>query len=463
MIHAYKMNGYNIILDQNSGCVHSVDEATYDIITMYESKSKEEIKSYILDKYKNQDDVTSAEIDLCFEDIEALIKDGRLFAEDTFEAEAVNFKRRQGVVKAICLHVAHDCNLACKYCFAGKGEYDGPKGLMSFETGKRALDFLIEQSGTRRNLEVDFFGGEPLLNWEVCKKLVAYGRELEKKHNKNFRFTLTTNGLLINDDVIDFCNKEMANVVLSLDGRKITNDAMRVSANGTGSYDLIIDKFKKLAKARNQKDYYMRGTYTHNNLDFASDIIHMADLGFKELSIEPVVSDPSEPYALKNEDLPVLKEQYQILADEMLRRYRKGDGFTFYHYMIDLNAGPCIVKRVSGCGVGTEYLAVTPSGELYPCHQFVGDEKFLLGDIWKGITNKEVIEQFEGCNVYSHKECKDCFAKLYCSGGCAANAYHTTGSVNGIYEFGCELHRKRIECAIMLKVAEAEENLKVEY
>ena len=463
MIHAYKMNGYNIILDQNSGCVHSVDEATYDIITMYESKSRDEIKSYILDKYKNQDDVTSAEIDLCFEDIEALIKDGRLFAEDTFEAEAVNFKRRQGVVKAICLHVAHDCNLACKYCFAGKGEYDGPKGLMSFETGKRALDFLIEQSGTRRNLEVDFFGGEPLLNWEVCKKLVAYGREQEKKHNKNFRFTLTTNGLLINDDVIDFCNKEMANVVLSLDGRKITNDTMRVSANGTGSYDLIIDKFKKLANARNQKDYYMRGTYTHNNLDFASDIIHMADLGFKELSIEPVVSDPSEPYALKNEDLPVLKEQYQILADEMLRRYRKGDGFTFYHYMIDLDAGPCIVKRVSGCGVGTEYLAVTPSGELYPCHQFVGDEKFLLGDIWKGITNKEVIEQFEGCNVYSHKECKDCFAKLYCSGGCAANAYHTTGSVNGIYEFGCELHRKRIECAIMLKVAEAEENLKVEY
>lgn len=463
MIHAYKMNGYNIILDQNSGCVHSVDEATYDIITMYESKSRDEIKSYILDKYKNQDDVTSEEIDLCFEDIETLIKDGRLFAEDTFETEAVNFKRRQGVVKAICLHVAHDCNLACKYCFAGKGEYDGPKGLMSFETGKRALDFLIEQSGTRRNLEVDFFGGEPLLNWEVCKKLVAYGREQEKKHNKNFRFTLTTNGLLINDDVIDFCNKEMANVVLSLDGRKITNDAMRVSANGTGSYDLIVDKFKKLASSRNQKDYYMRGTYTHNNLDFASDIIHMADLGFKELSIEPVVSDPGEPYALKNEDLPVLKEQYQILADEMLRRYRKGDGFTFYHYMIDLDAGPCIVKRVSGCGVGTEYLAVTPSGELYPCHQFVGDEKFLLGDIWKGITNKEVIEQFEGCNVYSHKECKDCFAKLYCSGGCAANAYHTTGSVNGIYEFGCELHRKRIECAIMLKVAEAEENLKVEY
>lgn len=463
MIHAYKMNGYNIILDQNSGCVHSVDEATYDIITMYEEKSREEIKKFILNKYRNREDVTPQEIDLCFEDIENLKKDGRLFAEDTFEATAQEFKKRQGVVKALCLHVAHDCNLACKYCFAGKGEYSGPKGLMSYETGKRALDFLIEQSGSRKNLEVDFFGGEPLLNWEVCKKLTAYGREQEKIHNKNFRFTLTTNGLLINDDVIDFCNKEMSNVVLSLDGRKSTNDRLRVSRNGTGSYDLIIDKFKKLAASRNQKDYYMRGTYTRNNLDFASDIIHMADLGFKELSIEPVVCAANEPYALRESDLPELKEQYQILANEMLKRYRKGNGFTFYHYMIDLDAGPCIVKRVSGCGVGTEYLAVTPDGELYPCHQFVGDKKFLLGDIWSGIKNTDILKQFEQCNVYSHKECRDCFAKLYCSGGCAANAYHTTGTVNGVYEFGCELHRKRIECAIMLKVAQAEENLKIEY
>lgn len=463
MIHAYKMNGYNIILDQNSGCVHSVDDVAYDIITMYEDKNKDEIKAFILDKYKDKEDVNDEEIDFCFNDIDELIKDGRLFAKDTFEDVAKEFKKRQGVVKAICLHVAHDCNLACKYCFAGKGEYDGPKGLMSFETGKRALDFLIEQSGTRKNLEVDFFGGEPLMNWEVCKKLVEYGREQEKIHNKNFRFTLTTNGLLINDDVIEFCNREMGNVVLSLDGRKATNDAMRVSRNGAGSYDLIIDKFKKFANSRNQENYYMRGTYTHNNLDFSKDIIHMADMGFKELSIEPVVCSPDEPYALKDSDLPTLKEQYQILADEMLKRYRKGNGFTFYHYMIDLDAGPCIVKRVSGCGVGTEYLAVTPNGELYPCHQFVGDEKFLLGNIWDGITNKQVLEQFENCNVYSHKECKDCFAKLYCSGGCAANAYHTTGSVNGIYEFGCELHRKRIECAIMLKVAEAEEKLNVKY
>ncbi len=463
MIHSYKMKGYNIIIDQNSGCVHSVDEVAYDIINMFETEPKEKIKAFILDKYSKRDDVTPEDIDLCFEDIEALIKDGRLFAKDAFENSALDFKKRQGVLKAICLHVAHDCNLACKYCFAGKGEYDGPKGLMSFETGKRALDFLVEKSGTRKNLEVDFFGGEPLLNWEVCKKLVEYGRSIEKEHGKNFRFTLTTNGVLVNDEVIDFCNREMGNVVLSLDGRKETHDRLRTTCNGKGSYDLIVDKFKKFANARNQADYYMRGTYTHYNTDFSKDIIHMADLGFKELSIEPVVSDPAEPYALKENDLPILKEQYEILADEMLRRYRNGNGFTFYHYMIDLNSGPCIVKRISGCGVGTEYMAVTPSGELYPCHQFVGDEKFLLGDIWKGVTNTAILDEFKGCNVYSHPECKDCFAKLYCSGGCAANAYHTTGSVNGIYEFGCELHRKRIECAIMLKVAEAEENLKVDY
>ena len=457
------MNGYNIIIDQNSGCVHSVDDVAYDIITNYENKNKDEIKSYILEKYKDRDDVTAEDIDLCFDDIETLKKEGRLFAEDTFEKTASAFKKRQGVLKAICLHVAHDCNLACKYCFAGKGEYDGPKGLMSFETGKRALDFLVEQSGTRHNLEVDFFGGEPLLNWDVCEKLVEYGRSIEKKYNKNFRFTVTTNGVLLNYEIMDFCNKEMGNVVLSLDGRKETHDRLRITRKNTGSYDMIIDKFKKFAQSRNQKDYYMRGTYTHFNTDFSKDVIHMADEGFKELSIEPVVCDPSEDYALKESDLPVLKEQYEILANEMLRRYRKGNGFTFYHYMIDLDAGPCIVKRVSGCGVGTEYMAVTPDGELYPCHQFVGDEKFLLGDIWNGVKNKNVLEQFENCNVYSHKECKDCFAKLYCSGGCAANAYHSTGSVSGVYEFGCELHRKRIECAVMLKVAEAEENLKVEY
>ena len=399
MIHAYKLNGYNIILDQNSGCVHSVDPVAYDMITMYQDHDKEEIRRFILEKYKDQPDVTNADVDLCFKDIEALIADGRLFAEDTFEAVADQFKRRQGVLKAICLHVAHDCNLACKYCFAGKGEYDGQREIMSYEVGKQALDYLIANSPGRRNLEVDFFGGEPLLNWDVCKRLVAYGREQEKLHNKNFRFTLTTNGLLINDDVIDFSNREMGNVVLSLDGRKVTHDRLRVGRNGKGSYDLILDKFKRFADSRGQKDYYMRGTYTHFNTDFAADVLHMADLGFKELSIEP----------------------------------------------------------------GTEYMAVTPTGDLYPCHQFVGDTDFLLGNVYDGVTRPQVLEQFEHCNVYSHKECKDCFAKLYCSGGCAANAYHTTGSVNGVYDFGCQLHRKRIECAIMLKVAEAEEGLKVEY
>lgn len=463
MIHAYKMNGYNIILDQNSGCVHSVDEVAYDIITMYETTPKDEIKRVILERYGDRADVTEEDIEDCFEDIETLKKEGRLFAEDTFAKSAGEFKRRQGVVKAICLHVAHDCDLACKYCFAGKGEYDGERQIMSYEVGKQALDFLIANSGTRRNLEVDFFGGEPLLNWDVCKKLVAYGREQEKKYNKNCRFTLTTNGLLIDDDVIDFCNREMGNVVLSLDGRKETHDRLRVSRSGKGSYDLIIDKFKKMADARGQKDYYMRGTYTHYNTDFSKDILHMADLGFKELSIEPVVCSPDEPYALQPSDLPVLKEQYEILATEMLRRYRKGNGFTFYHFMINLDSGPCIVKRISGCGVGTEYMAVTPTGDLYPCHQFVGDTDFLLGNVYDGVTNREVLKQFEECNVYSHKECEDCFAKLYCSGGCAANAYHTTGSVNGVYDFGCELHRKRIECAIMLKVAEAEEGLTVNY
>lgn len=464
MIHAYKMNGYNIIIDQNSGCVHSVDEVAYDIITQYESRSKEEIKKYILEKYAHCEDVTPEEIDDCFADIEALKADGRLFSEDMFENTAMDFKKKQGVIKAICLHVAHGCNLNCEYCFAGKGEYGGAdKGLMSLEVGKKALDFLIENSGSRKNLEVDFFGGEPLLNWDVCKALVKYGREQEKLYNKNFRFTLTTNGVLVNDEVIDFCNREMSNVVLSLDGRKETHDRLRKTPLGGGSYNLIVDKFKKFAASRNQAEYYMRGTYTHFNTDFSKDLLHMADLGFKELSVEPVVCDPKEPWALTEEDLPVLKEQYEILADEMLRRYRKGNGFTFYHYMIDLDHGPCIVKRISGCGVGTEYMAVTPSGDLYPCHQFVGDDKFRLGNIFDGVTNKAVLEQFSRCNVYSHKECKDCFAKLYCSGGCAANAYHTTGSVNGVYDFGCELHKKRIECAVMLKVAQAEENLKVEY
>ena len=454
MIHAYKLNGYNIILDQNSGCVHSVDPVAYDMITMYQDHDKEEIRRFILEKYKDQPDVTNADIDLCFEDIEALIADGRLFAEDTFEAVADQFKRRQGVLKAICLHVAHDCNLACKYCFAGKGEYDGQREIMSYGVGKQALDYLIANSPGRRNLEVDFFGGEPLLNWDVCKRLVAYGREQEKLHNKNFRFTLTTNGLLINDDVIDFSNREMGNVVLSLDGRKVTHDRLRVGRNGKGSYDLILDKFKRFADSRGQKDYYMRGTFTHHNPDFLEDIKTMLNLGFTELSMEPVVTAKGDPSGLTEEDLPILMQQYEDLAKLQLERYKEGRPFTFYHYMIDLTGGPCIYKRISGCGSGTEYMAVTPWGDLYPCHQFVGEEKFKLGNIWDGVTNTEIQQEFASCNVYARPDCHDCWARLYCSGGCAANAYHATGSVKGVYEYGCKLFRKRMECAIMVQVAE---------
>ena len=457
MVHQYKLNGYNIVLDTCSGSVHAVDEVAYDIIEMYKTHSAEEITSKILEKYKDQPDVTKQEIAECLEDIHNLEESGKLFTEDKFENLAIDYKNNSNVVKALCLHVAHTCNLSCSYCFASQGKYHGDRALMSFETGKQAFDFLIANSGTRKNLEVDFFGGEPLMNWDVVKKLVEYARSVEKQHNKNFRFTLTTNGVLIDDDVIDFANKEMSNVVLSLDGRKEVNDTFRVDHTGRGSYDLIVPKFKRLVEKRGGKDYYMRGTFTHNNVDFTNDIFHMADLGFKELSMEPVVCPPGDPYALTDEDLPKLKEQYEILAKEMIRRKKAGNGFTFYHYMIDLTNGPCIYKRITGCGSGTEYMAVTPWGELYPCHQFVGDPKYSLGNVWTGVTRKDVQDEFRTCNAYARKECKDCWAKLYCSGGCAANSYHATGSINGVYEYGCELFKKRIECAVMIKVAESEE------
>ena len=457
MVHQYKLNGYNIVLDTCSGSVHTVDEVAYDIIEMYKTHPEDEIVSAILEKYAHLPDVTKEEILLCLEDVKALEESEKLFSEDKFEELAYNFKNNSKVIKALCLHVAHSCNLACSYCFAGQGKYHGKDALMSFETGKRAFDFLIENSGTRRNLEVDFFGGEPLLNWEVVKQLVEYARSIEKEKNKNFRFTLTTNGVLIDDEVIDFCNKEMSNIVLSLDGRKDVHDRFRVDYAGKGSYDKILPKFKKFVDSREGKNYYMRGTFTHFNTDFTKDIFHMADLGFKELSMEPVVCSPDSPSALTDEDLPVLFEQYEILAKEMIRRRKNDDGFTFYHYMLDLKNGPCIYKRISGCGSGTEYMAVTPKGELYPCHQFVGEEEYCLGNIWDGVKKPEVQDKFRLCNAYSREECRDCWAKLYCSGGCAANSYHATGSVNGVYKYGCELFKKRIECAIMMNVAEAEE------
>ena len=454
MVHLYKLNGYNIVLDIFSGSVHAVDDVAFDAISMYETHTPEEIKKALAEKYKNEG-VTSEDLDEVLSDISELKTDGKLFTEDQYADKAFDFKNRHTEIKALCLHVAHTCNLNCTYCFAAQGKYHGERALMSFETGKRALDFLVETSGKRRNFEVDFFGGEPLMNFEVVKQLVAYARSIEDKCGKHFRFTLTTNGVLLDDEVTEFANRECHNVVLSLDGRKEVHDRLRKTINGKGSYDTIVPKFQKFVKARGDKGYYVRGTFTHNNTDFTNDIFHMADLGFTELSMEPVVCAPGEEYALTEEDLPVLFEQYEILAKEMLRREREGRPFTFYHYMLDLTGGPCIYKRISGCGSGTEYLAVTPWGELYPCHQFVGDPKYSMGNIWDGVTNKALQDEFKLCNAYARPDCKDCWAKLYCSGGCAANAYHATGSITGTYHYGCELFKKRIECAIMLKVAEA--------
>ena len=455
MLHQYKLNGYNIVLDTCSGSVHSVDEVAYDIIAMYETSTADEIVRAMMEKYGDREDVTEEEIRLCIGDVQALQKMGKLFTPDTFAPMAGTLKERSGdVVKALCLHVAHTCNLNCSYCFASQGKYHGDRALMSFEVGKRALDFLIENSGSRHNLEVDFFGGEPLMNWDVVKQLVAYARSIEKEKGKNFRFTLTTNGVLIDEDVIEFANKEMSNVVLSLDGRKEVHDRLRVDYAGNGSYDRIVPKFKQLVESRGGKNYYMRGTFTHANTDFTNDVFHMADMGFTELSMEPVVCAEDDPAALTKEDIEVVKNQYELLATEMLKREQEGRPFTFYHYMIDLTGGPCIYKRISGCGSGTEYMAVTPWGDLYPCHQFVGEEAYKLGNIWDGVTNTNLREEFRACNAYSRPECKDCWAKLYCSGGCAANGYHATGSIRGVYEPGCELFRKRIECAIMIKVAE---------
>ena len=479
MIHQYRLNGYNIVVDANSASVHSVDEAAYDMIEIIDSAvasgrpadvalNDEALQCELILTMRQKYGLTEDDVLETVGDLISLHEEGLLWSEDIYEAQAEDLKIKQSVLKAICLHVAHGCNMDCEYCFAGKGDYSGKSGIMSLETGKRALDYLVENSGTRKHLEVDFFGGEPLINWDVCKELVRYGRELEKKHNKIFNFTLTTNGVLIDDDVIDFTNREMGNVVLSMDGRRETHDRMRHSKSGGGTYDTIMDNFKALVDSRTEEgaerrstEYYMRGTYTAYNKDFSRDVIAMADLGFKETSIEPVVSDPDVPYALHEEDLPQLFEEYEKLALEMLERERRGEGFNFYHYTVDLTGGPCIYKRVSGCGVSTEYLAVTPTGDLYPCHQFVGDDEMIVGNIYDGITHPETVDIFRGNNnLYTRDECRGCWAKLYCAGGCAANNYHSNGDINKVYKFGCELQRKRIECAMMLAVARQEENIR---
>lgn len=451
LIHQYKNNGYNIVLDINSGSVHVVDDLVYDAVALLDKgMSKEEAAGKLKEHY------SSEEVGTALEECQCLIDQGMLFTEDIYENAIETFAKRETVVKALCLHIAHDCNLACRYCFAEEGEYHGKRDLMSYEVGRQALDFLIANSGNRRNLEVDFFGGEPLMNWEVVKKLVEYGREQEKIHDKKFRFTLTTNGVQLNDEIMEFANKEMANVVLSVDGRKEIHDLMRPFPKGAGSYDLVIPKFQKFAELRNQDKYYVRGTFTRHNLDFSKDVLHLADLGFKQISVEPVVAGENEEYALREEDLPVIYEEYDRLAKEMIRREKAGEGFNFFHFMIDLTGGPCDYKRLSGCGSGTEYLAVTPWGDLYPCHQFVGEEKYLMGNVFEGIKKPQIQEEFKGCNVYTKEACKDCFARFYCSGGCAANSYKFHGTIQDTYEIGCKLQRKRVECAIMIKAALAE-------
>ncbi len=449
MVHQYKMGGYNIVIDVNSGAIHLVDDMTYDMIGMYESSDKDTIFATLAERYPGE----ASELPEAWQEIQDLIASEDLFTKDNYEPYIADFAKRPTVVKALCLHIAHDCNLACRYCFAEEGEYHGKRELMSYEVGKKALDFLVANSGNRRNLEVDFFGGEPLMNFQVVKDLVAYGRSLGEKYDKNFRFTLTTNGVLLDDDVMEFANREMENVVLSIDGRPEVHDRMRPFRKGAGSYELIVPKFQKFADSRNQDKYYVRGTFTRNNLDFSKDVLHLADLGFKQISVEPVVAQETDDYALREEDLPQLFEEYENLALEMVKRHGTDKEFNFFHFMIDLEGGPCVAKRLSGCGSGTEYLAVTPTGDLYPCHQFVGNTDFLMGNVDDGVVNTRLRDSFKSCNVYAKGRCRECFARFYCSGGCAANAYNFHGDIHDAYDVGCALQKKRVECAIMIKAA----------
>lgn len=476
MTHEFKNNGYNIVLDVNSGSVHVVDEVVYDLIPETENKlterfgtaqiaeadSDKDVDQTLLNELADQLSKESTkysreEVAEALDEILELRQRGLLYTDDIYESYVEQFKTRDTVVKALCLNIAHDCNLRCKYCFADEGEYHGRKALMTYEVGKAALDFLVKNSGDRHNLEVDFFGGEPLMNWEVVKQIVEYGRSIEKENNKNFRFTITTNGTLLNQEILDYVNKEMGNIVLSIDGRKEVNDKMRPRAGGQGTYDDIIPKYLKVAESRHQLRYFVRGTFTHNNLDFAEDVKHLADLGFKQISMEPVVAKPTDWYAIKEEDLPQLKSEYDKLAKLYLQYRKEGKGFNFFHFNIDLSGGPCVAKRLSGCGSGCEYLGVTPWGDLYPCHQFVGNEDFIMGTVFEGIKRDDIRQEFKESNVYSRPECQNCFARYYCSGGCSANAYNFNGNINTVYKEGCELQRKRVECAIMIKAALAEE------
>ena len=447
MIHKYNMNGYNIVIDVNGGAVHVVDDVTYRVLDFYEDKNLEEIVELLSNEFDRK------KVEESYKEIEELVKEGLLYTEDEYEFHP-SFVNREPVIKALCLNVAHDCNLKCKYCFAKQGDFGGNAELMSLEIGKKAMDFLVANSGNRRNLDVDFFGGEPLMNWEVVKELVKYGREIEKPAGKNMRFTITTNGVLLDDEKIDFINEHMHNVVLSLDGRKEINDNMRLTVNDKGSYDVIVPKFQKLVSQRpKDKYYYVRGTFTRNNLDFSKDINHFADLGFELTSVEPVVDDESNPFALREEDLPKIFEEYENYAAELAERQLKGEKLKFFHFMIDLNQGSCVIKRITGCGAGNEYISITPNGDIYPCHQFVGKEEFIMANLndEKIEIPEDMREMFRNAHVYNKEECKTCWNKFYCSGGCHANAINFNGDIRKPYELGCEMQRKRTECAIMIQ------------
>lgn len=448
LIHKFRQNGYNFLLDVNSGSVHLVDDIAYDVLDYYQSGEKAAVEG-LLNNYESED------IKTAFEELKELEKAGVFYSDDIFPGTDV-FLSRKPVVKAMCLHMAHDCNLKCKYCFAGQGDFNGPKGLMSFEVGQKALDYLIANSGNRRNLEVDFFGGEPLLNFEVVKQLVEYGNSKAEKNGKNFRFTITTNGVLLDDEKIEYINKYMHNVVLSLDGRKEINDNMRLTLNNKGSYDLIVPKFQKLVSQRDKdKFYYIRGTFTRHNIDFGKDVLHFRDMGFELTSMEPVVDHNDNEYALRPEDIEKVNAEYDRFAKDYLEIRKTDKNFKFFHYMVDLSGGPCAIKRISGCGAALEYLAITPDGDIYPCHQFVGNEDFKMANLFDEKIGfpAQITDQFSGCNVETKEDCKTCWAKFYCSGGCHANAYNFNGTVMKPYRQGCDMQKKRIECAIMVEAA----------
>lgn len=444
MIHKFSLFGTNIVMDVNSGAVHIFDDVAYEVLEHYENNSHERIVELLSPKY------SSEEIDEAIKEINSLKAEGMLYSEDVYE-ETIALWHQKPVVKALCLHICHDCNLRCKYCFASTGDFGGQRTMMSAEVGKKAIDFIIRESGSRRNLEVDLFGGEPLMNFEVVKEIVDYAKSREKEFNKNFRFTLTTNAILLNEDIKNYLNENMQNVVLSIDGRREVNDKMRYRVDGTGCYDDIMPKIKDMAQSRGQDNYYVRGTFTRENLDFSEDVLHLADQGFKQISVEPVVAAKDIGYDLREEDLPVLYEEYEKLAYELVKRKKEGKGFNFFHFMIDLSQGPCIAKRLRGCGSGHEYVAVTPEGDIYPCHQFVGNTEFKMGNVMEGKLNTDIQEHFKGSNVYTKEECSKCWAKFYCSGGCAANSYQFNSDINIPYKVGCELEKKRVECALWIK------------